>query len=667
MTLSTNFDLEQETIDLSSLDLPEPVIFSLNPEQERAVNTIGGPVLIIAGPGSGKTRVITERIKNIVNHGIPASQIMAVTFTNKAANEMRSRLVASLGKDTSDFTIGTFHRVCGLLLRKHGSAVGVSKDFHIFDQYDCKTVVYEIMREREMRWDLALRNDILDGISRAKSSLVTPENYMEALTTYIAQGNPYWASDFKIGSLVNAFYPRYQQKLRLENALDFDDMIMLCVKLLEENQDVKTIVQNEFTHYMVDEFQDTNEAQSRLINLLSDRDLNICVVGDPDQSIYGWRNANISNIMQFEECFPHTQRFNLSRNYRSTKTIVDSANNLISHNHIRYSNTVYTDREQGQEIKIVSVPDDTFYGINEAQKIIDLLANRIGDNDSWSDCMIAYRTNKQSRALEEYCVQMGVPYHLVGGTPFYERKEVKDLLAYLRVINNPDDNTSLKRIINYPSRFIGGATVDKLMAYADDNECNLLTAVYNAKSVAGLTPSALKAVNGFARIMKDFTNQSKDMNVFTLAANILKRTEFLASLKRSEYGKERKDNVAELVKSMESFGNCKDPESGLNAYLNHVAMYSEIDAADNDDNGLTLITLHRSKGLEFKYVAIVGCRQGILPMSLNCDKEEERRLFYVGVTRAKDELYLGCPSNVSKISQYVLELKRELDRESIDY
>ena len=663
MTLA-NFDLEIETTDLSDLELPEPVVFSLNPEQERAVNTISGPVLIIAGPGSGKTRVITERIKNIVNNGIPASQIMAVTFTNKAANEMRNRLVTSLGQDTSDFTIGTFHRICGLLLRKHGSPVGVSKDFNIFDQSDCKNIVYEIMREKEMRWDMALRNDILDGISRAKSCLVTPENYMEALNTYMAQGDIYWSSDFKVSRHINSFYPRYQQKLAQENALDFDDMIMLCVKLLEEHPEVKSIIQNEYTHYLVDEFQDTNEAQSRLVNLLSDKDSNICVVGDPDQSIYGWRNANIGNIMQFEHTFPQTERFHLGRNYRSTKTIVNAANNLISHNHVRFCNPVYTERDQGQEIKIISVHDDDFYSINEAQKIIDLLSSRIGENDSWSDCMIAYRTNKQSRALEEHCVQFGVPYHLVGGTPFYERKEVKDLLAYMRVINNPDDNTSLKRIINYPSRFIGGATVDKLMAYADENECNLLTAVYNAKSVKDLTPSALKAVNGFARIMKDFTNNSKNQTVFVLAANILKRTDFLDSLKRSEFGRERKENVAELVKSMESFGNCADPEKGLSAYLNHVATYSEIDTADDNDNGLTLITLHRSKGLEFKYVAIVGCRQGILPMSLNDDKEEERRLFYVGVTRAKDELYLGCPANVNKISQYVLEMRREFNRET---
>jgi len=628
--------------------MTSPLLDSLNPAQQDAATHLLGPLLILAGPGSGKTRVITHRIGHLIQeHDVRPYRILAVTFTNKAAREMKDRLRALIGPAADDVTMGTFHSVCVRMLRADAERAGLDRRFVIYDDDDQMGVIKQAVEALAIDTKRFAPRAIHSAIGQAKSQLIAPEDYP--------------ARDY-FGEVVRRVYWQYQDALQECRALDFDDIILRTVGLLRESQEVREKYQERYLHVLIDEFQDTNVAQYVWAMILAEKHHNICVVGDPDQSIYSWRSADIRNILNFEQDYPDARVVLLQENYRSTKTILEAAGQVIRPNRQRKEVSLWTRNQPGVPIVYREGYDEE----DEARHIVDELEQLVKrDRYGWGSCAVMYRTNAQSRALEEAMVRRGMPYKLVGATRFYERREVKDLLAYFRLLQNPFDNASMQRVINVPPRGIGAKTVEALARFASRTGVPWYTALQLVSGPESLVSSqerdgpetgdqrpetpqfnarTLAALGRFLGLLDELTRVSESEALPDLFDGLLARLEYKAYLSDAfDDGDERWENVQELRGVAERSADL-NPLGGLESFLEGVALVSDVDNLEEGPEAVTLITLHQAKGLEFPVVFICGLEEGVLPHSRSFDNpaqlEEERRLAYVGVTRAKERLYL---------------------------
>ncbi len=607
----------------------------LNRQQQDAVQTINGPMLILAGAGSGKTKVLTCRIAHLLQQGVRPYRILAITFTNKAAAEMRERVDRMAGAAARDVWLFTFHAFCARVLRHDlEKLTGYSNNFAIYDTSDSKNLIKQVLKEMNLDDKRFPIPGIISHISNAKNALQTPEAYAQQAGEYYEQQ-------------VAKVYAAYQKKLQANNAVDFDDLLLLTLRLLKENAEVREKYQNKFDYIMVDEYQDTNHAQYLLTKLLAAGHKNICVVGDADQSIYGWRGADIQNILDFEKDYPNAKLVKLEQNYRSTQFILDAANAVIDNNSGRKPKRLWTDNDGGSEIvyyQAMDERDEARFVIERAQELQQREQAKLGD------MAVLYRTNAQSRVFEEMLIKSGIAYNMVGGTKFYERKEIKDVLAYLRLIYNPSDSLSLLRIINVPRRGIGDATIARLAEYAAASGQSLFDVVSNAGDVPSLASRFVNKLDDLAGVLFDLMGEAADAPVKQLVEDVLQKTGYLAELETSGDAQDqsRVDNLHELLSVAEDFAaKCErsGDEPTLENFLADVALVADIDDADLDEDKITLMTLHSAKGLEFPTVFLVGMEEGIFPHSRTLmdesEIEEERRLCYVGITRAERHLFLS--------------------------
>jgi len=609
------------------------ILATLNPAQRKAAEIIDGPLLILAGPGSGKTRVITHRIAYLIKVcGISPRRIMAVTFTNKAAREMEERLNKLVSGAVKELTLGTFHAICARILRQDGRAIGVDPRFVIYDREDQMSLLKRAIKEIGLDKKQYIPSAILSAISDAKSRVMTPHTFKQGATSHFEE-------------IVGRAYDKYQQLLEQNNALDFDDLLMKAVQLFESQPDVLKKYQQRYLHILVDEFQDTNLVQYRLVKQLAGEYRNVCVVGDPDQSIYSWRSADLRNILSFEKDFPEAMLVLLEQNYRSTKAILEAASGIISTNRERKETQLWTENERGELVTVVeaySQQEEAQYVVSEIERLVEKGEIRL------ADCAVMYRTNAQSRALEEAFIRYGTPYRLVAGTRFYERREVKDIIAYLRLIHNRQDSVSLLRIINIPQRAIGERTLSQLAGWASSlgiSQYKVLQLAANPDEdkQPSFNPRSLRAMSGFYRLIEELIISSRELNLVALFDLVVNKTGYKEYILNAVDGEERWENVLELRTVARQYADLA-PEEGLPAFLEGVTLVSDVDGYDESVGAVTLITLHQAKGLEFPVVFIVGLEEGILPHIRSFDDqaqmEEERRLCYVGVTRAKKRLYL---------------------------
>ncbi|MBI4296821.1 MAG: DUF3553 domain-containing protein [Chloroflexi bacterium] len=635
----------------------------LNPKQREAVESIDGPVLIVAGPGSGKTKVIVYRIYYLIRFcGVRPYHIMAVTFTNKAAREMQERLAHLLTGSVRDLTIGTFHAICSRILRIEGKASGISPNFVIYDEDDQVSLLKKTMQELDIDPKRFNPRAVASAITAAKSRLLTPAEYLQRGRSYFEE-------------VVGRLYERYQQILAASNALDFDDLLMRTVQLFRSHPDILAKYQERYRHLLVDEFQDTNLVQYELIRQLGGKYRNVCVVGDPDQSIYSWRFADLRNILSFEKDYPEAKVVLLEQNYRSTQRILETASHVIAGNQKRKPKSLWTENEPGEPISVV----ETYNEQEEAQFVVNEIEQQVrADRFRYGDCAVMYRTNAQSRALEEAFIRYGLPYRLVAGTRFYERREVKDVVAYLRLIQNPSDSVSLLRVINVPGRGIGDRTLGELSSWANSlgiSQFEALTQLAEQGESGVLrhpfNPRSAKALVGFAQLIKGFIERSRELDVVELFDRVVADSGYREYVQGMVDGEERWDNVLELRTVAQQYKELLPPE-GLTAFLEGVTLVSDVDELDETLNAVTLITLHQAKGLEFPVVFIVGMEEGILPHIRSYDDpeqmEEERRLCYVGITRAKQKVYLVRAfrrslmgsSTVNPPSRFLSDIPRDL-------
>ena len=611
------------------------ILAELNPAQKEAVEVISGPLLILAGPGSGKTRVIAHRIAYLIKVcGVSPRRIMAVTFTNKAAREMEARLQRLVGGSVKDLTLGTFHAICARILRMDGRAIGVDPKFVIYDEEDQISLIKRGIQEAGLDPKQYAPRAIASAISAAKSRMLAPEEYVQHGRSYFEE-------------VAGRVYERYQQLLAQSSALDFDDLLMKAVQLFNNNPEILSRYQKRYLHLHVDEFQDTNLTQYALMKQLAGKYRNICVVGDPDQSIYSWRFADLRNILSFERDYPEAKVVLLEQNYRSTKMILEAASHIISANQQRKPKDLWTTNELGELTTVV----ETYTEQEEAQFVVNEIERLVGqDKVKPGDCAVMYRTNAQSRALEESFVRYGVPYKLVAGTRFYERREIKDIVAYLRLIQNPDDSVSLLRIINVPVRGIGQSSLRQLSSWAKSlgvSEYRALQLLTETKADEEHQPPfssrTIKALTAFVGLMAEFIVRSRELNPVDLLDLVVARCGYKEYVLAGLDGEERWGNILELRTVAQQYHHLKPPE-GLTAFLEGVTLVSAVDELGESLDVVTLITLHQAKGLEFPVVFIVGMEDGILPHFKSFDDpaqmEEERRLCYVGVTRAKQRVYL---------------------------
>jgi DNA helicase-2/ATP-dependent DNA helicase PcrA len=603
----------------------------LNPQQREAAETVDGPVLILAGAGSGKTRVLTYRIANLVlNHGVPAHHILAVTFTNKAASEMMSRVEQLIGGVPFSMGIGTFHSICTHLLRREIGALGWDQRFTIADESQQETALKGILREMGVDERRFTPASILARISAAKNELIGPEEYARRADGFFER-------------LVAEVYPAYQRRLAINNSLDFDDLLTFAVRLFQEAPEVLERYRERWRYILVDEYQDTNHVQYVFTKLLAQTHHNICVVGDDDQSIYSWRGANIRNILDFEKDYPETKVIKLEQNYRSTQNILDVANAVIRENRNRKEKKLWTENGKGVPVAVQFMPNDFEEGRFVVREIRRLMAR--GEFRNLSDFAILYRTNAQSRLVERAFAEEGLPYQVIGGPKFYERREIRDLLAYLRLISNPADDASLRRIVNVPPRALGDTSLDHLQKFASAHGMPLWRAILEIGDVPGLQLRAVTAFKGFAQLMLGLMDASQGVPLVTLLELILQRTGYREYINPDGAleGQDRLENITELMRQAASLPE-GDPRENLAQFLDEVALVSDQDTIEDATDKATLITLHAAKGLEFPVVFIVGMSEDIFPHRRVADDpnqlEEERRLCYVGMTRAKQRLYL---------------------------
>ncbi len=611
---------------MTTLDLS-----TLNPPQREAVLHPGGPMLIFAGAGSGKTRVITYRIARLLESGVPPSRILAVTFTNKAAKEMRDRVEALVGEAAKAMWIGTFHSLCAKLLRIEGRAIGLDPNFVIYDDSDQMGLIREIFKRKNIDDKSLQPRAILAEISSAKEKLQTPEQYAKTATGFFER-------------MAAEIYSAYNTLLGKANALDFDDILVYAVRLLEQREEVRDKYQERFLHLLVDEYQDVNYAQYRLVMLLGGKHENIVVVGDDDQSIYAWRGADVSLILRFGSDFPNARIVKLEQNYRSTKNILRAANSVIQHNRSRANKQLWTENEDGPRITLMQAGTEH----DEAMQIADAIVRdtRTGRR-AYGDFAILYRTNAQSRVLEEACLTLRIPHKLIGGQRFYERKEIKDMLAYLRLAWNPRDDVSARRVLNVPTRGIGGTSLELIERRAAERGIPLYEALIDQELQAALPKKAASGVRAFVSALQEAQGMA-EANEFVTAIlkALLNASGYLHALK-TEHTEEafgRLENLQELLNvTAEYDGSTEDPSLG--GFLESVSLVADVDALDESaDSSVTLMTLHSAKGLEFPIVFLAGMEEGVFPhsRSLGSDTEieEERRLCYVGMTRAREELHL---------------------------
>ena len=639
---------------------------TLNEQQKKGVFTTEGPLLILAGAGSGKTSVLTRRIAYLIdNAGVNPWNIMAITFTNKAAREMRNRVDDLVGYGSEGVWVATFHSTCVRILRRHIDRIGYDNSFTIYDTDDQKNVMKEVCKKLDIDTKQYKEKAILSEISTAKDNLISPLEYqMSAMADF---------SKKKIA----AAYSEYQMMLKKNNALDFDDIIVKTVELFRSCPDVLENYQERFQYVMVDEYQDTNTAQFELIKLLAGKYRNLCVVGDDDQSIYKFRGANIRNILDFEIVYPDAQVIKLEQNYRSTQNILDAANAVISNNVGRKAKALWTDKGSGNRIHF----RDFENAYEEASFIAgDIRRKKRELISDYGNCAVLYRTNAQSRLLEESFVGLGIPYNVVGGVNFYARKEIKDILAYLKTIDNGKDDLAVKRIINVPRRGIGAASINKVQAYADDNDISFYEALLQLDDIPGLkSGKSAEKLKGFVSMIQVFKTKLQFISLEELINDIIETTGYVQELEESgdEDAKDRIENIDELITKIVSFEMEKmelEQEVTLSDFLEEVALVADIDGVDKDNNKVLLMTLHSAKGLEFSQVYLAGLEDGIFPSYMTMfsgdqsDMEEERRLAYVGITRAKDDLTITYAkqrmirgqTQYNAISRFVKEIPAEL-------
>lgn len=631
----------------------------LNEPQKQAVFTTEGPVLILAGAGSGKTSVITHRIAHLIDDcGIDSYNILAITFTNKAAKEMRERVDSLVGCGADAAWIMTFHAACVRILRRFIDRLGYGTNFSIYDTDDQKTIMKEVCKRLDVDAKIYKEKALLAQISSAKDELLTPDDL------YQSAGSNY--NKMRVAEV----YREYQEQLKKNNAVDFDDIINLTVELFEKNQDVLDYYQERFRYIMVDEYQDTNTAQFRLVYLLARKYHNLCVVGDDDQSIYKFRGANIDNILNFEQYFNDATVIKLEQNYRSTQNILDAANSVIHNNVGRKDKSLWTAIEGGEKIFF----NEYETGFWEAEGIAIDITERIEDGYSYNDCAVLYRTNAQSRVLEEKLIDHNIPYRIYGGINFYSRKEIKDILAYLKTIDNAKDDLSVRRILNVPKRGIGTTSMDKIQVYAYDHDISFYDALRQARDIPTIGKTASK-VEPFVTLVQGIRSNLHTRSVADIIEEIVEETgyiDYLADSDAPDVVDDRRQNINELISKAVSYEEGSD-EPTLAGFLEEVALVADIDNLDENNNIVSLMTLHSAKGLEFPIVYMAGMEDGLFPsyMSLSSgdasDIEEERRLCYVGITRAKDRLVMSSArmrmvrgeTQMNRASRFIEEIPKE--------
>lgn len=639
------------------------LLSGLNPVQQEAVKTTDGPLLLMAGAGSGKTRVLTHRIAYLMaeKHVAPWN-ILAITFTNKAAREMKERVESILGPGADDIWISTFHSMCVRILRRDIDRIGINRNFSILDTADQLSVIKGILKERNLDPKKFDPRSILGTISSAKNELTEPEEFSKVAGGYYDQ-------------VVSDVYADYQKKLLKNQSLDFDDLIMTTIKLFDRVPEVLEFYQRKFQYIHVDEYQDTNRAQYMLVKQLAERFQNLCVVGDSDQSIYRWRGANITNILSFEKDYPNASVILLEQNYRSTKRILRAANEVIKNNSNRKPKNLWTENDEG--IKISYYRGDNEFGEGQfvAGKIHQLHSS---GKRKLSDIAILYRTNAQSRVIEETLLKAGLNYNIVGGTKFYDRKEIKDILAYLRLVSNPDDDISFTRIVNVPKRGVGATSLEKIASYAAINGLSFFQAIQQVDFI-GVSAKAANALDSFRQMIENLTNMQDYLSITELTEEILDKTEYREMLKaeKSIEAQSRLENIDEFLSVTKNFEQ-KSEDKTLVAFLTDLALIADIDQLDQKEeesggkDAITLMTLHAAKGLEFPVVFLMGLEEGVFPHSRSlmeeAEMEEERRLAYVGITRAEQELYLTNAkmrtlfgrTNMNPESRFIAEIPDDL-------
>lgn len=640
--------------------LTDRLLNGMNPEQAEAVKATEGPLLIMAGAGSGKTRVLTHRIAYLmVEKGVNPYNILAITFTNKAAREMKDRIHNILGGASDNIWISTFHSMCVRILRRDIDRIGMNRNFTILDSTDQQSVIKAILKEKNIDPKKFDPRSLLGSISSAKNELTTPEELSKQVGGYYDQ-------------VVSDVYTEYQKRLRKNQALDFDDLIMTTIQLFQRVPEVLEFYQRKFQYIHVDEYQDTNRAQYMLVKLLASRFQNLCVVGDSDQSIYRWRGADIANILSFEKDYPRATVIFLEQNYRSTKRILQAANEVIQKNSNRKPKNLWTENHDGEKISYFRADTEQ----TEAQFVTGKIKEMTESGKrKYSDFAILYRTNAQSRVMEEVLLKSNIEYSIVGGIKFYDRKEIKDILAYLRLISNPDDDISLIRVINVPKRGVGATSVDKIARYAQDHDISMFRALEEADFI-GLSPKITKAVIEFKEMVKGYTAMQEYLSVTELVEEILEKSGYIDMLKaeKSIESQSRLENLDEFLSVTKSFEQSNDDKS-LVAFLTDLALVADIDKLDEDDqpkDSVILMTLHAAKGLEFPIVFLMGMEEGVFPHSRSLmeedEMEEERRLAYVGITRAEEQLYLTNAqmrtlfgqTKMNPVSRFIQEIPAEL-------
>ncbi len=607
----------------------------LNKEQLEAVTCIDGPLLILAGAGSGKTTVLTYRVAYMIqNVNIPSYNILAITFTNKAALEMKTRIANLIGEEANGMWISTFHSTCVKILRRESDKIGYNKSFTIYDSYDSKSLIAKCMEDLNINEEYISIKEVINKISSKKDNLISP-------MTYLTQTD----KDFRENQIANV-YDLYQKRLKENNAMDFDDLIFMTVKLFKEDESVLEFYRRKFKYIMVDEYQDTNKAQYELVHLLAKKNENICVVGDDDQCIYQWRGADISNILNFERDYKNCKVIKLETNYRSFKNILDAANSVIENNINRKGKELKTNKDSGDKIKYFAAFSDG----EEANFIVSEIENIMKDQDkSYKEFAILYRTNAQSRTFENAMVKWGMPYKIVAGLKFYDRKEIKDILAYLRVIANPLDNLSIIRILNVPKRGIGDTTILKITEYAEYIEENIYPALLDIEPL-GLPQKTKTSIEKFTGLLNNFIRKKNSLKAHEIIEEVLEATGYLQMLKDSGSLEDmnRISNIKELISAAVEFENSSEDDS-ISAFLESITLVSDADSFDENSDAVTLMTLHSAKGLEFPVVFMVGMENGLFPggqsFRSDAEMEESRRLCYVGITRAKERLYLTRAEN----------------------
>ncbi len=611
----------------------DTILQQLNPMQRKAVEHLSGPLLVMAGAGSGKTKVLTCRIANLLEHGVAPYRILAITFTNKAAAEMRERVDRLVGSAAKDIWLSTFHSFCARLLRFEIDAMdGYNKNFVIYDASDSKTLIKQCLKTMDLDEKQYPPNQIQAAISDAKNQMILPDDFAQMADSFHRK---------KIAEV----YQNYQQGLRKNNALDFDDLLLLAVRLLRENGEVRTKYQKRFLYILVDEYQDTNGAQYQLTKLLAAGNRNLCVVGDADQSIYGWRGADIRNILDFEKDFPDAVTIRLEQNYRSTKKILAAANAVIENNLNRKPKKLWTQNDDGEAIVTYCASDERMEAAFIAQEILRLHQTQ---DISYGDFAILYRTNVQSRAIEEGFMRAGLPYTMVGGLKFYDRKEIRDLIAYLHVLYNPLDTLSLLRIINVPKRGLGDTSIAKLNDYAAAHDMSLFDVISSPDvltEIPGMTARTKKPLEAFTVMMFDLLGQLDAVPLSEFIEQILDATGYIRALEAEDKpeNQSRIENLQEFIGVAKDFERTSETPT-VEEFLNHIALISDIDDTDFADERVTLMTLHAAKGLEFPVVFMAGMEEGIFPHTRTLmddeELEEERRTCYVGITRAQKKLYM---------------------------